>query len=105
MDAEIANFDEEIASLKKAAQDAPKGQRASPLDLTEGERRLQELKTNRDKLNRFTTDLNKALQEANSPEKQQLRSQVAQAQLARLGTVAVVSRGCSPPAKPYSNRS
>lgn len=82
MDAEISNFNEEIASLKKAAQDAPKGQRASPLDLTEGERRLQELKSNRDKLDRFTSDLNKALQEANSPEKQQLRSQIAQAQLA-----------------------
>jgi hypothetical protein len=81
MDADIANFNEEMISLKKAAQEAPKG-RASPLDLTEGEKRLQELKSKREELHRFSTNLTKALQEANSPENQQLRSQIAQAQLA-----------------------
>jgi tetratricopeptide (TPR) repeat protein len=81
MESDIANYNEELAALKKTAQDASKGIKASQLSLAEGERRLQELKSKRDELDRFTTNLNKALQEANSPEKQRLRAQIAQAQL------------------------
>ena len=81
MESDIANFNEELASLKKATPSEPKGPKAAQLSLTEAERRLQELKSKRDELERFTTNLNKALQEANSPENQRLRSQLAQAQL------------------------
>jgi len=81
MDNEITSLNQELASLKKEAQGLPKGLQAGKLDLTEGERRFQELKSKRDELERFTNTLAKALQEANSPENQRLRAQVAQAQL------------------------
>ncbi len=81
MDGEIAGFSEELAGLKKEAQGVLKGPRANQLDLSEGEKRFQELKSKRNELERFATALAKALEEANSPENQRLRAQIAQAQL------------------------
>jgi hypothetical protein len=81
MDGEIAGFGEDLESLKKQAQGVLKANKAGQLDLTEGERRFQELKSKRDELQRFAASLSKALEEANSPENQQLRAQVAKAQL------------------------
>ncbi len=80
MDGDIANFKEELAGLQKAARELPKGSRTQ--DLSEGERGLQQLQAKREELNRFAENLNKALQEVNSPENQRLRAQIAQAQLA-----------------------
>ncbi|HEV2948225.1 MAG TPA: hypothetical protein VGX70_12675 [Gemmataceae bacterium] len=80
MDGDIANFKEELAGLQKAARELPKGSRAP--DLAEGERGLQALQAKREELNRFSENLNKALQAVNSPENQRLRAQIAQAQLA-----------------------
>jgi len=79
MDADIANYAEELAGLKKTAQELPKGGARS--DLSEGEQRLSELKARRKELHAFADSLNKALQEAGSPEKQELRARVQQAQL------------------------
>src|SRR5262249_37409388 len=81
IDGDIASFKDELAGLQKAALQMTKSSRTTPLDLTEGERRLKELLTKRDELNRFAENLNKALQEVNSPENQRLRAQIAQAQL------------------------
>jgi hypothetical protein len=82
IDGDIASFKDELAGLQKAALQMTKSSRTTPLDLTEGERRLKELQAKRDELNRFAENLNKALQEVNSPENQRLRAQIAQAQLA-----------------------
>src|SRR5437773_7070271 len=81
MDSDIANYDEELVSLKKMAQELPKGAQTARVDLSEGEQRLAELKTRRQELQGFSESLNKALQEANSPEKQQLKAKIQQAQL------------------------
>jgi hypothetical protein len=81
MDSEIAGFNEELTTLKKEAQTIAKSNRAGQLDLTEGDKRFQELKSKRNELERFASSLTKALQEANSPENQRLRAQIAQAQL------------------------
>jgi hypothetical protein len=79
MDSDIANYADELGSLKKIAKDLPKG--TSRVDLSEGEQRLAELKTRRKDLQDFSDKLNEALQEASSPEKQQLRAKVLKARL------------------------
>ncbi len=81
MDSDIASYAEELASLKKAARELPKGVQTTRVDLSEGEQRLAELKTRRQELQGFSESLNKALQEASSPEKQQLKAKIQQAQL------------------------
>jgi tetratricopeptide (TPR) repeat protein len=81
LDADIANYTEELASLKKIAQELPKGTRMARGDLSEGEHRLAELRTRRQELQAFAGSLDKALQEVNSPEKQQLKAKIQQAQL------------------------
>jgi hypothetical protein len=71
MDTDIANYTEELAGLKKTAQELPKGGTTPRSDLSEGEQRLNELKVRRKELQAFADSLNKALQEAKSPERQQ----------------------------------
>jgi tetratricopeptide (TPR) repeat protein len=80
MDADLANYSEELTGLKKGLQELPKGAGTRP-DLSEIEQRLAELKTRRQELQTFVDSLNKALAEANSPEKQRLRAQIEQARL------------------------
>src|SRR5205823_87340 len=79
MDSDIASYADELGSLKKIAKDLPKG--TSRVDLSEGEQRLAELKTRRKDLQDFSDKMNEALQEASSPEKQQLRAKVQTARL------------------------
>jgi hypothetical protein len=71
IDVDIANYTEELVGLKKIAQEMPKGGSTIRSDLSEGDQRLNELKVRRKELQVFADSLNKALQEAKSPERQQ----------------------------------